>query len=96
MPSLQGRSGRSGRQAHAVNRVDVVELEQRITRAREELDLARARLHGACRAVTAAEHALLAWREEREEAALRLARLADELERLEGALDTARARGHAG
>ena len=63
-----------------------LELQERMARLRHELDLARTRLHDACRAVTSAETALLAWQAEREEAALQLARLADELERLEGAV----------
>ncbi|MFI5272412.1 MAG: hypothetical protein ACHQ4H_05180 [Ktedonobacterales bacterium] len=63
------------------------EIERRIVHARETLAAAREQLHAACHAVTEAEHTLLERRIEREQAALRLARLADALESLERTLD---------
>lgn len=71
----------------AVHRLSRSNLERRIVSARQHILVARARLHMACRAVTTAEQVLLVCRLEREDAALRLARLADMLESLEQALD---------
>ena len=71
----------------ALHQMGRVELERRAARLRQHIVVARARLHRACEEVTAAERVLLARRLEREEVALRLARLADVLECLERAQD---------
>lgn len=63
-------------------------LERRIGQARQHIARARADFHAVCRAVAEAERALCTLRLEREEAALRLARLAEILESLESSLAT--------
>jgi septal ring factor EnvC (AmiA/AmiB activator) len=72
------------------------ELERRIMRTRQQLGTVRAELHQASVAVSTAERAMLARRTEREEIALRLARLAELLESLEDALAAERMPAHAG
>ncbi len=63
------------------------DIERRVIVAREILAKARDDFHAACRAVTEAERVLLERRIEREQAATKLARLADALESLERTLD---------
>jgi hypothetical protein len=75
------------RERRTTTRQERSEIERRIVNARETLAIAREQLHAACHAVTEAERAVLERRIEREQAALRLARLADALESLERALE---------
>ena len=75
------------RERHAANRQMRSEFERRIITARDALTVAREELHVACHAVTETERVLLERRIAREQAAMRLARLADALESLECASD---------
>lgn len=75
------------RERQAASRQMRGEIERRIITTRADLVTAREELHAACHAVTEAERVLLERRIEREQAAMRLARLADTLESLERAMD---------
>lgn len=71
---------------HIAHHAGQAALERRIAQARQQIAGARVDFHAASRAVAEAERTLCTLRMEREEAALRLARLAEILESLENTL----------